>query len=457
MKYYGVPLLLILTGNPCWAESARDGVKRDKFRQSMDRAVLEKVARTNLGPTKRRGLFRRAHQPRSQRDRPATPSSATPASIAPSADGFVRFEANAEGFFLRSRDEGTDLELDGRLFVDLTSFEGAFNGAANGRGDDQDELRSAMIRLHGSLRKNLKIFIQYGAEQPGRLIIGSMTYRHAKPRVDTTLGLLKEPFGFEFQSGRRHLATMERPLVQTLTPGISVGLRVRGQKEHFSWAGGVFRKPDSVDRLGFTGRFIYIPVRTDNRLLHFGIAASHRFQDGTLRRTTGGPIRAFRIGQSVVEGPGPSVDASTHLGLEAVGKRGPFTWQVEAVAQKVSGRQNEDDATYAGFYAQSTFFLRGAKRIYQVGSGRFNATDPELKHHALELVGRYEQIDLDNGHHLGTRVDSLLLGLNWHWSKNLKLMFQATRARVSGRGAVQALKGAPRTGNAVAMRLQIMI
>ena len=352
-----------------------------------------------------------------------------------------------QGLTYQSEQNKLQVKMGARLFLDSNRFNGAFNAENAGIDTADQGARTAMVDLSFK-SEHWKVFGLYAVDS-SRWVLAFASYRGRN--AEWVVGRQKEPFGLNYQTSSRYMCAVERPLIQALVPGISLGAQVRTSSEQTTLNAGIFHQQES-DESSATARLTWAPMREPRKVLHLGFAASRRKHGAEPLRMKASEIKpATRVAQSAAM----DADHSTAIGLEVASVRGPLSLQLEAVGQTVDGKGPMKKARYVGFYLQGSYFLTGEARAYDRQRGRFGPTTPAGRRGAWELVTRYSRLDLDSGDP-GTEVTSLTLGVNWYLNRRLRIMADHVRTRVSGRGAPDLVSQWDR-GGALALRVQVLL
>ncbi|MFK8020927.1 MAG: OprO/OprP family phosphate-selective porin [Pseudomonadales bacterium] len=327
-----------------------------------------------------------------------------------------------------------DFELKGLLQLDADWFGEFYDNAA--QTSSEQEVRRARISAHYRYRKDWKAEVSVQYRDRGDdvdLNDAYIRYDGFKP-FDITVGKFKQPFGMERLEGAKRRATMERSMTsELLTPDRALGVQFAKQKKDYTWAVGVFQDDDEDDRFtrsapqSITGRATYAPQHNKEQTLHFGVAGSYRDWKSNLFDARS---RAeVSTANNVVRSARFLADSQWLFGVEAAWQRGSLLLKSEYMQSEVDASGFEQQFSYSGFYLQSSFFLTGERRKYK--KGEFGRVKPKKHFGAFELVARHGEIDLrDNG--VGAQSSVTLLGLNYHWRKNVKIMLNVLHPEIKG-------------------------
>ncbi len=254
---------------------------------------------------------------------------------------------------------------------------------------------------------------------------------------DTLLqvGQFKESFGMDQLTSSNHINFIERSSVDIFSPARHIGLAASRFGNNWSATAGLFGDTAGTtstddEAKDFTGRVTYAPVNEKGRVVHVGVAGSHRTPDNatdSIKFESRPETRLTSI-KSVGTGTLTGVDNVLLTGLEGAAQYDAFTFQSELVNAKVN-REGNPDADFRGWYAQGSYALTGEKKSYSVQDGAFKRISPavpfnpsEGTYGAWEVAARYSSLDLNDGTVTGGEMDNVTLGLNWYPNANVRFM-----------------------------------
>jgi phosphate-selective porin OprO/OprP len=179
------------------------------------------------------------------------------------------------------------------------------------------------------------------------------------------------------------------------------------------------------------------------RLLHLGVAYSHRNPDGASVRYRQRPEAhlAHRYLDTESESGCRITDARADdvdlFGLESALVLGRFSLQAEYIKSMVDTTLG-GDFDFDGYYIYGSYFLTGEHRPYKLGSGEFGRVKPKRNFSlgndggwgAWEIALRYSTLDLNDGLIRGGQEDNWTVGLNWYLTPNSRLMLNYVHADV---------------------------
>lgn len=251
------------------------------------------------------------------------------------------------------------------------------------------------------------------------------------------VGHFKEPFSLDFMTSGRHLTFLERSLLDTFTPARNTGVMLHDALAdgRVTWAGGVFKNADAFGDgredggFNYTGRLTGLPwYREDGaRLLHLGVAYSHRNPSGNRVRFSQRP-EAHLAPRFADTGniPAESVEL---LGIEGAWVEGPFSVQSEMVHSFVN-TPGGGDPRFNSFYVQGSYFLTGEHRNYRKSAAAFDRLTPHSSYSgreggggAWELAARYSYLDLRDKGFDGGNLEDFSFAINWYLNPVTRVMW----------------------------------
>jgi phosphate-selective porin len=246
-----------------------------------------------------------------------------------------------------------------------------------------------------------------------------------KARV--TLGKTKEPFIYEMVGDAATISAQER----ILTPFFqsrNVGIRYLDNylKDRMTLSIGVYNdwafNPYGFKKSGtqVAGRVTGLPIEKKHgrEYLHLGLGLRYNGADDGTMRFKGRP-ESNTIGNYVDTGNFAAKYAK-QLGLEFLYNRGPFSVLSEYTQAWVSSPQ-KGDPSFNGFYVVGSYVLTGENRPYDKKVGYTRRIIPKSRWGAVELVGRFSYVDLDDRLVHGGQLKKWYAGANWWASRQWKL------------------------------------
>ena len=283
---------------------------------------------------------------------------------------------------LKVSSDDYQFQLGGRIMYDYNRAE--LNGVVD---EDQFDLRRGRIFVKGNIARDWKFKAQFNIDGSGAEDL-YLRYTGWGKGAHLTIGNQKQPFGLDDANSSKDISVLER----SASTELFAIERTEGVKLHGDFANnihygvGLFTTEvdgSSDEEFGYAARIAWAPVKTDNSVVHLGLA----YQD---------------------------TDARDAFGLEAAAVVGAFHVQAEYSDGTI------DNTDVDGFYVQAGYVLTGETRPYK--GGKFKRVKPAGKIGAWEVVARYEDGDGNfSDIELGTTsAQSYTIGLNWYAHKNVR-------------------------------------
>jgi phosphate-selective porin OprO and OprP len=242
-----------------------------------------------------------------------------------------------------------------------------------------------------------------------------------------TIGKQKEPFVYEMVGDAANLPQQERVLSPFFTSR-NIGIRYQDNylKDRMSFSVGVyndwFRSNRSFEESGtqVSGRLTGLPIESkDGReFLHLGVAFRHLGADEGQLRYKGRP--ESNVTDNYVDTDTIPGRYARQLALEGLYNTGPFSVLAEYaqawVASTVTG-----NPTFNGFYVTGSYVLTGENRPYDKKVGYARRIIPRSRWGAIEVVGRFGYVDLDDTLVNGGKMRTWYSGVNWWASRQWKI------------------------------------
>jgi phosphate-selective porin OprO/OprP len=277
-------------------------------------------------------------------------------------------------------------------------------------------------------------------------------------------GKFKPPVGLERLQSATDIAFAERGLPTNLVPSRDVGLQVAGDISEgvFSYQIGVFNGvpdlanggDDLSDAKDFVGRVFAQPFKAGAlRGLGVGFAASTGLERGTPAATglpsyrTPGQQTFFRYNTSSTT-PASNVFANgtrRRLSPQGYYYTGPLGLLGEYVVSRneVTRAATTVELEHTAWQATGSFFLTGEKAGFRSPAPKKPFDLKEGGWGALEVVGRYGELSLDDATFptyatataSAQTAKSWGLGLNWHFTRAVKVAVNYERTTFDGGSA----------------------
>ncbi|UMB52646.1 porin [Lutibacter sp. A64] len=346
-------------------------------------------------------------------------------------DGFIKWF---------SEDGNYKMWMDNRAQLDAYIFSNdALNELGNGI-----TIRRMRFALKAEFWKNWYGEIDLDFESSGTEIKDAyLKYTADSKKWDIKAGHFKEGYGMETTTTSRYLLFMERSLASTFDPSRHLGFQTNIYANKFLFVAGVHfntvgdaeevtitkdaNKDDGVDEgYSLTGRAVWAPINDNEKLLHLGVAATHRTPKTYWE---GGAYRLSTRSHSVVNRKKfldtddiSGVDNVFGYTFELAGKYKGVMFQGEYKEHNVN-MIDGIDASFKGYYAQAAYLLLGGKHNYNTKEGEFTRITPGSDKGDIELALRYDFIDLNDfdASIYGGSAEGYSAGLNYYVNPNVKV------------------------------------
>jgi phosphate-selective porin OprO/OprP len=333
-------------------------------------------------------------------------------------------------------DAGFEIELRGRLLLDIAKIDEDFTGLNDDYSDSQ--VRTARIGVEGGWRD-----WSYVAEADfagDSVSLNDVSVSWSRDGFTFRAGHFRPPNSIEAISSGRFTTFLERAQATDAFRYVRrVGATVARAGENYTLTGGVFGGTVGDDSTGFhisdamvvAGRATFLPVQSEDRIVHLGVHARYYDEgdDGSesLRQRARPGVRM--ADRYVVANP--AGETATLLGVEAAWIEGPFHALVEAAVEDPEGGEAVNTAALT-----AGWFITGEQRAYRASTGEFRRTAParpvtEGGMGAWELAFRADRFDAGSD---GTQT-AIGLALNWYPVETVRVMVNAIHAEADGAGA----------------------
>ncbi|KGL64285.1 phosphate-selective porin O and P family protein [Polaribacter sp. Hel1_85] len=342
-----------------------------------------------------------------------------------------------------SDDNSYSLWLDNRV-----QFDGAFfsNDALNPIGNGAT-IRRARFAIKAIMWNNW--YAELDLDFSGSAVElkdAYLKYTFDSGDLNIKAGHFRESFGMETTTTSRYITFMERSLASKLDPSRHLGLQANYWKEKYLLSGGIhFNTVGDLEEFeisqdhnkdlgldegyAFTGRAVYRPIIENEKVLHFGIAATYRTP-----QTTAEVPHSFRYStrshssinrkKYIDTDDILNVDYQTMFDFELAGAYKGFMFQGEYKLINISRIDDLSTINFDGFYAQAGYLLFGGKYNYNKTEGEFTRITRGKEYGDLELAFRYDFVDANDfdAAVYGGSAEGYTLGLNYHFNPNVKFM-----------------------------------
>jgi phosphate-selective porin OprO/OprP len=378
----------------------------------------------------------------------------------------------SDGFSFGNADGSYAVQLKGVLQVDSRNF---FHDSGI-VGNDGFLLRRARPVLQGTLARDFDfLFVPDFGGSSVQIFDAYLNYRY-RPELQLRAGKMKSPIGLEQLQADVDILFNERSLVTDLLPNRDIGVMLHGDilGGVASYAAGVFNglgdgrstsNFDFEDDKAFEGRVFFQPFKTTfiYPLQGFGFGAGGSYE--TMQRTnttglpatTGGTLPGFVTdGQQQFFAYNPAGGAVVvadgehwRLSPQAYYYYGPFGFLGEyivsdqRVTRVLGATRTTSRLENTGWQISGSWILTGEDAAYKGGVVPRHPFNPlGGGWGAWQLVGRYEQLDIDNNAFplfsnpasSATFAAAWSVGLNWYLNRNFLIKASISHTDFKGGG-----------------------
>ena len=351
-----------------------------------------------------------------------------------------------------------EIDYGGSILVDADRFDGVYNVAADITGntsDDISEVRRAQLSLKYKFSEDWSSKLQLGYEEKSGKTEVKDAYIVYKgwDIADVTIGQDKEPFSLDLMTSLKNSSAIEKNVAgKAFRIGRNIGVNLSSDSNDYSWSIGVYEVgeygSDPVlgggGKLALTGRGTLSPINDNGEVLHLGASFSRRDLDGAVFEVESNA--EIHGAPDILDTRNFQADSIDQYGLESAWISNRLALIGEAYVQDVSGVTESDSVSYSGYYLQGSYFLTNDSLRYK--KGRLSSVRPKADSGAWQLVLRHSYLDAEDNED-GMEVTNTLVGINYYFSRSIKLMLNLTRTELSGHD-VQDLD----SGDAISLRAQ---
>lgn len=340
----------------------------------------------------------------------------------------------SKGLTFSTAGDELELEFGGRLHLDTVAFDNDVTVF-----QDKSDIRRLRVDVSGRLFDGdwrFKVDGDVGGISSGLKNVW-VSYRGLEG-FEFKGGNYIAPFSMEDMMSSNTMSAMERSLAQALAPGFLVGGSAKAFGDNWTVTAGYFFNPISFDPLQNTdsgesvvARATFAPVRSRHRVIHLGAAVERRSLDAGVNNRVrtlpeAGLAKSRLADTRLISG----VESYVNIGAEAGVMYGPFTLTGQYIVRK-NNAPLLNDPDFNGGYVQAAWVITGESRRYSRTSGVFGGVRPKNKLGAIEVVGRYSMIDLNDQTITGGEEENLTAGVNWYIGRNVRFMANYVRAKAS--------------------------
>jgi phosphate-selective porin OprO/OprP len=396
-----------------------------------------------------------------------------------------RITASASRFQIGSMDNSNFIRLRGTLHVDNRTF----GGDSVAETADTFVLRRVRPTFEGTFGGiyDFRFTPDFGGGKA--VIVDAYVAARFHPAFVVTAGKFKPPVGLERLQGGADLRFVERGLPTLLVPNRDLGVQLSGEIAGgaFAWQAGYFngatdgqssdnlQSPDVESDTGgdYAARVFLQPfVDSQNfnlRGLGFGIGSTWQDVEGNAASTylssyrSAGQQGVFSYRADTATGATPNnatfadgerqrLAPQLYYYRGSFGFLGEYTQVKQDVSRNVAGLTRSDTLTHRAWQGQFSWFVTGEEESFrgftpQSTWQRGPSRKVTAARGALELVARYQELDIDDDAFTGgansfanpltaiTRETSYGIGVNWYPWNTVKLSLDYDRTRFEGGAA----------------------
>jgi len=352
----------------------------------------------------------------------------------------------SKGIKWKSADGNFSGQIGGRLMIDWKWISGdeqdGFDSEFTGDGVFPRRLR---MFIAGTIYKNVGFKIQFdftnGGEEGPKPQDVWISLKKIFLNGTLKMGHFKEPFALEEVTSSKYISFIERSIVtNAFAPGYNVGLaffHVLTDDKRIALQYGIFRETDAyMEQMEDGGYNLTVRIAgwfweddEINRVVHVGFAFSFRDPSSEdfrnrARIGVGKGDRPFDTGTY-------AADEVVVFGFELAVTYRAFHFAAEFMASESSAPSGGEDFSFSGFYVEAGYWITGEPKNYSKKKFAFDRNKVNNNFHdgkdggygAIQILVRFETLDLNDGSILGGDGTVFLIGVNWHWNPNTRVMF----------------------------------
>jgi len=347
------------------------------------------------------------------------------------ADEDVIYIAKKRSPLLSFKTDDFVMNVAAGVLIDYTFFDQDRNNLLQvGKQKDQFDLRAARAALYGNFNlwgEKIDYFVACGfsdymtrgSKTLCTLFDAMLSYTLPGNYGVVSIGKMKEPWSYEMVGDSASLIQHERflsPLFQSRNVGIrynntyldkvgtvSIGFFNDWVEKHYGFENSSHQ---------ITGRITAVPYISDDNMdyLHLGFSARFNAGDNDTLRYRGKPesnVADFFLDTGSIE-----AKYAVEFGLEALWSYRGVSLLGEYLQSNVHSKSLKNP-TFKGWYIAGGWVLTGESRVYDKNVGYARRIIPQKRYGALELIGRYGDVNLNDTMVHGGEMTKWMLGFNW--------------------------------------------
>lgn len=329
--------------------------------------------------------------------------------------------------FVKSGANGFEWRLIGRVFFDGGFF---FN--------DTTDLRNSFqvndIRLGTQIKflKNWEAKIELGYGD-SKISLKDVFLNYKEGNHSFRAGYHYEPFG-NARVGTSNFRFMTNAISdKALGNKRKLGISYSYNQKWFNFMGGVFsdgdiEKSKPVDQgYSLAAKFIGRPLMADKKLIHIGVAPRFNNSGKEVSFSGGMPTDLLsKPDNTYLDAKVGQVINQWKLDLELILLYNKWYFQTQYFQAHVNRTAAVDNYNAKGWYAQAGYMILGAKHNYNPVTGMIVNPAPK----SLELLCRYNAVNLNDAGIRGGRMSDITLGLNYFLNRYIAVKLNYTHMMV---------------------------
>jgi phosphate-selective porin OprO/OprP len=280
--------------------------------------------------------------------------------------------------------------------------------------------------------------------------------------IDINIGNFKEDFSMEQTTSSRYIPFIERSMaVNAFSPSRHLGADIRyDSKKWFHASAGIFFQ--TIDNLetatfvednnkdfgrnqgvSYTGKMYFTPLYNYKDMgLHLATGASYRTPKTDVATSEFGGVRYSTRNSTSINRKKyldtdviPNVDHTLLYNFELAGYYKGLRLQGEYIGNNVyiekdaPANVNKDTKKFGGWYAMAGYLLFGGHQRYNSNEGEFTQPGRGRKWGDVELLLRYDYLNLNSRNIYGGSGENYTVGLNYYINKSVKFILNYQYSR----------------------------
>jgi phosphate-selective porin OprO and OprP len=363
------------------------------------------------------------------------------------------------GFYMRSADGAYQLRITGQIQTDLRDFL---------RHDDVTDISEFLVRrarlgIEATVYKYFEFRLLPDFGQGKTTIQDAYLNIHYIDEFQIAAGKLKEPVSYEELIQDRFVPTVERSIIDQLTPGRDVGVLLHGENllgNKLDYAVGVFNgsingDQDTNGNKDIAWRLAVRPLNFESlpesvHLLQIGISGSTGIEDEPINPAvlkTSATVPYFQFNSTVrADGLRNRWTPELSYFYHGLGFATQYYREDQDMIPTFSAK-TAVNVPFEGYYFMATYLVTGESRTTYsapvVPLRAFDPMHPLSNPGAWELVGQFSQLDvgsvvfapgaarLADPTKNAREASELTLGFNWYLNAWVRMQFNWEHARFS--------------------------